>query len=93
MKLHPHGVESRTLDLLASYLTDRSQRVDVNDIRSSGSVVRMRVLQGSILARRGPEARLETAAGVEIESKQTEETKIILTAGLKLKSLAWPESQ
>ncbi|GBP97976.1 hypothetical protein EVAR_70462_1 [Eumeta japonica] len=37
------------LDLLASYLTNRIQKVDVNNMRSSGSVVRMGVPQGLIL--------------------------------------------
>ncbi|GBP81920.1 hypothetical protein EVAR_65098_1 [Eumeta japonica] len=43
------GVKGRARDLLASYLTNRVQKIDVNNIRSSGSVVRMGEPQGSIL--------------------------------------------
>ncbi|GBP95371.1 hypothetical protein EVAR_67614_1 [Eumeta japonica] len=38
-KLQNYGVTGRALDLLAPYLINRVQRVDVNDMRSSGSVV------------------------------------------------------
>ncbi|GBP38542.1 hypothetical protein EVAR_96144_1 [Eumeta japonica] len=49
-KLHHYEVTGRAFDLLASYLTNSVQKVDINNMRSSGSVVRMGVLQGSILA-------------------------------------------
>ncbi|GBP32280.1 Probable RNA-directed DNA polymerase from transposon BS [Eumeta japonica] len=48
MELHQYGVTGRALDLLESYLTNKIQKVDVNNMRSSGSVVRVGVLQGSI---------------------------------------------
>ncbi|GBP46064.1 hypothetical protein EVAR_41417_1 [Eumeta japonica] len=41
-KLHPYGVTGRILNLLASYLTNSVQKVDMN-MRSSGFVVRMGV--------------------------------------------------
>ncbi|GBP59811.1 hypothetical protein EVAR_30080_1 [Eumeta japonica] len=47
-KLHHYGVTSRALDLLASYLTN-TVKVDDNDMRPSGYVVRMGVPQGSII--------------------------------------------
>ncbi|GBP30075.1 hypothetical protein EVAR_14593_1 [Eumeta japonica] len=46
VKLHHYGVTGRELDLLASYLTNRIQRVDVNNMRSFRSVAEQ---QGSIL--------------------------------------------
>ncbi|GBP15890.1 Probable RNA-directed DNA polymerase from transposon BS [Eumeta japonica] len=48
-KLRHYGVTDRALDLLKSYLSNRIQRVDVNGKKSSGSIVHMGVLQGSIL--------------------------------------------
>ncbi|GBP36130.1 Probable RNA-directed DNA polymerase from transposon BS [Eumeta japonica] len=48
-KLRHYGVTGRALDLLKSYLSNRVQRVDVNNTRSSGSIVHMGVPQGSIL--------------------------------------------
>ncbi|GBP68308.1 hypothetical protein EVAR_4907_1 [Eumeta japonica] len=48
-KLHHYGVTGRALNLLASYLTNRIQKVDVNNMSSSGSVVCMEVPQGSSL--------------------------------------------
>ncbi|GBP66070.1 hypothetical protein EVAR_37532_1 [Eumeta japonica] len=48
-KLHHYGGMGRALDLLASYSTHRLQKVDVNNMRSFVSVVRMGVPQGSIL--------------------------------------------
>ncbi|GBP10758.1 hypothetical protein EVAR_6311_1 [Eumeta japonica] len=48
-KLHNYGVTCSELDLLASYLTNRVQKIDVNKTRSSRSVVRMGVSEGSIL--------------------------------------------
>ncbi|GBP47256.1 RNA-directed DNA polymerase from mobile element jockey [Eumeta japonica] len=45
-KLHHYGVTNLALDLLASYLTNRVQKVDVNNMRSSG-FVRMGVLERS----------------------------------------------
>ncbi|GBP43500.1 hypothetical protein EVAR_30457_1 [Eumeta japonica] len=44
---------SRALDLLASYLTNRIQKINVDNMRSSGSVARIGVLQGSIF---GPDS-------------------------------------
>ncbi|GBP43216.1 hypothetical protein EVAR_39273_1 [Eumeta japonica] len=38
-----YGVTDRVLDLLTLYLTNRVQRSDVNNMRSSGSVIRMEV--------------------------------------------------
>ncbi|GBP53405.1 hypothetical protein EVAR_48157_1 [Eumeta japonica] len=43
---HYYGVTGRTLDLRVLYLTNRVQKVDVNNIKSSGSVVRMGVPHG-----------------------------------------------
>ncbi|GBP27658.1 hypothetical protein EVAR_12702_1 [Eumeta japonica] len=40
-KLHHYGVTDRELDLLASHLTNSVQKGDINNMRSSGSVVRM----------------------------------------------------
>ncbi|GBP10621.1 hypothetical protein EVAR_76438_1 [Eumeta japonica] len=37
-KLHHHGVTGHALDVLPSYLTNRVQKIDANNIRSSGSV-------------------------------------------------------
>ncbi|GBP62951.1 Probable RNA-directed DNA polymerase from transposon BS [Eumeta japonica] len=48
-KLHHYGITGRSLGILKSYLNDRIQRVDINDERSSGSVVNMGVPQGSVL--------------------------------------------
>ncbi|GBP40237.1 Probable RNA-directed DNA polymerase from transposon BS [Eumeta japonica] len=48
-KLRHYGVTGRALDLLKSYLSNRVQRVDVNGIKSSGSIVHMGVPRGSIL--------------------------------------------
>ncbi|GBP21532.1 Probable RNA-directed DNA polymerase from transposon BS [Eumeta japonica] len=48
-KLHHYGVTGRSLGLLKSYLSDRVQRVDINDERSPGSLVNMGVPQGSVL--------------------------------------------
>ncbi|GBP20586.1 hypothetical protein EVAR_93700_1 [Eumeta japonica] len=41
MKLHHYEVRGCALDLRALYLTNRAQKVDVNDMRSSRSMVRM----------------------------------------------------
>ncbi|GBP65245.1 Probable RNA-directed DNA polymerase from transposon BS [Eumeta japonica] len=48
-KLYYYGVTDRSLGLLESYLSDRIQRVDINDERSSRSAVNMGVPQGSVL--------------------------------------------
>ncbi|GBP06697.1 Probable RNA-directed DNA polymerase from transposon BS [Eumeta japonica] len=49
VKPRHYGVTGRALDLLKSYLSNRVQRVDVNGMRSSGSIVHMGVPQESIL--------------------------------------------
>ncbi|GBP26557.1 hypothetical protein EVAR_86060_1 [Eumeta japonica] len=48
-KVYHYGVKGRAFDFLASYLTYRAQRIDVNDMRSSGPVLRIEVPQKSIL--------------------------------------------
>ena len=48
-KLRHYGIKNTALNLIASYLGDRSQYVDINGVRSSGLDVTMGVPQGSIL--------------------------------------------
>lgn len=48
-KLRHYGVKNRALDLLRSYLNNRSQAVEINGFKSSGSLVKIGVPQGSIL--------------------------------------------
>ncbi|CAH2094398.1 unnamed protein product [Euphydryas editha] len=48
-KLSHYVIKNMTLKLLSSYLSHRTQRVEVNGIKSSGSHVQMGVPQGSIL--------------------------------------------
>ncbi|GBP11876.1 Probable RNA-directed DNA polymerase from transposon BS [Eumeta japonica] len=60
-ELHHYGVMGRALDLRALYLTNRVQKVDVNNMRSSRSVVRMGVPQRSILELNYCEGNSETS--------------------------------
>lgn len=48
-KLNHYGVKDNALGFLSSYLSDRTQKVAINNTISSGSKVRMGVPQGSIL--------------------------------------------
>ncbi|CAF4944024.1 unnamed protein product [Pieris macdunnoughi] len=48
-KLRHYGIKNTALNLLTSYLHGRTQKVEVNGKRSSGSAVDMGVPQGSIL--------------------------------------------
>ncbi|CAH2104083.1 unnamed protein product [Euphydryas editha] len=48
-KLSHYGIKNTALKLLSSYLSHRTQRVEVNGITSSGSHVQMGVPQGSII--------------------------------------------
>ena len=48
-KLHPHGFDKRSLVLIYNYLSNRKQRVKVNDSYSSWSEILFGVPQGSIL--------------------------------------------
>lgn len=49
MKLEYYGIAAQALSLIASYLADRGQRVAVSDVKSSGSLIKLGVPQGSIL--------------------------------------------
>ena len=48
-KLHAYGFDKRSLVLIYNYLSNRKQRVKVNDSYSSGSEILFGVPQGSIL--------------------------------------------
>ena len=48
-KLHYYGIRGRAGDLIYSYLCNRQQKVSINGVTSSGSLVRMGRPQGSIL--------------------------------------------
>lgn len=48
-KLSHYGIKNTALKLLSSYLSDRTQRVEVDGTKSSGSRIQMGVPQGSIL--------------------------------------------
>jgi hypothetical protein len=48
-KLNHYGMKDKALDLVRSYLNDRTQRVDINKTKSAGSLISMGVPQGSIL--------------------------------------------
>lgn len=48
-KLKFYGIGDKALELLSSYLGNRIQRVDIDGVKSEGSLVRMGVPQGSIL--------------------------------------------
>lgn len=49
LKLDHYGVKGQSLNLLKSYLENRMQHVQINDVKSQGSCVKMGVPQGSIL--------------------------------------------
>ena len=48
-KLHAYGLDIKSLKLMFSYLTNRKQRVKINDTYSSWSEILFGVPQGSIL--------------------------------------------
>ena len=48
-KLDPYGFHKTPLKLIHSYLSNRKQRVKINDRYSSGNEISFGVLQGSIL--------------------------------------------
>jgi hypothetical protein len=48
-KLCHYGIKTRALDLVSSYLSNRTQRVIINGAQSSGSAIALGVPQGSIL--------------------------------------------
>ena len=48
-KLHAYGLDTKSLKLMLSYLTNRKQRVKISDTYSSWSKILFRVPQGSIL--------------------------------------------
>ena len=48
-KLHAYGLDTKSLKLMRSYLTNRKQRVKINDTYSSWSKIIFGVPQGSIL--------------------------------------------
>ena len=48
-KLHAYGLDTKSLKLMLSYLTNRKQRVKINDTYSSSSKILFGVPQGSIL--------------------------------------------
>ena len=49
MKLEHYGVQDTSLNWFRSYLSDRSQVVDIGGYKSSAKMVKMGVLQGSVL--------------------------------------------
>lgn len=49
MKLRHYGLRATSLKLISSYLDNRIQKVEINNVQSSGSVVKIGVPQGSIL--------------------------------------------
>ena len=49
VKLFAYGISTHSLNLLKSYLTNRGQRVRVEDVTSDISYVNSGVLQGSVL--------------------------------------------
>ena len=49
VKLHAYGFINETLTLIASYLSDRWQRVKINDTFSTWSALEQGVPQGSVL--------------------------------------------
>ena len=49
VKLHAYGFIKETLTLIASYLSDRWQRVKINDTFSTWSALEQGVPQGSVL--------------------------------------------
>lgn len=48
-KLDFYGIKGKSLAFLKSYLSDRIQKVDINRVKSPGSLIKMGVPQGSIL--------------------------------------------
>ena len=48
-KLHAYGLDTKSLNLMLSYLTNRKQKVKINDTYSSWSKILFGVPQGSIL--------------------------------------------
>lgn len=48
-KLEHYGLSNESLGLLSSYLSNRQMRVEVNGVKSGGSIIKSGVPQGSIL--------------------------------------------